>query len=102
MSKKATIECCVFCYGQENGKPVAVCSACVQKIIRASPAAIANLIEKYKDKLTPDQLHFLQGATDQEVQYDFKTRKFRKDMDRERVGRTAKPAHPGVRQMRAA
>jgi hypothetical protein len=95
-------EVCVFCYGQENGKPVAVCSRCVQKIICASPTAIANFIEKHKDTLTPDQLHFIQTATDEEVNYEFKARKVRGGMERKRTGRTAKLAHPQIRQMRAA
>jgi hypothetical protein len=96
-------EVCVFCYGLENGKPVSLCSRCVQRIICASPTAIANFIEKHKDTLTPDQLHFLQTATDEEeIHYDHETRTTRKNMERKRTGRTAKPTHPQIRQMRAA
>jgi hypothetical protein len=87
-------EVCAFCYGQENGKPVAVCSRCVQKIICSSPAAIVNFIEKRKDTLTPDQLHFLQTTTDEEeIQYEHTTRKPRQNLDRARTGRAAKSAH---------
>lgn len=101
MSKKSTIECCVFCYGQENGKPVSLCSTCVQKLLLASPEEITAM--KQADNVTTDQLYFLESLTEEEeVQYDFKTRKYRKDMERKRTGRTAKPAHSGVRQMRAA
>lgn len=95
-----TNEVCVFCYGLENGKPVVVCSKCVQKIICASPAAIAKFIEKHQDTLTSDQLHFLQ-TTDEEISYDFKARKVRGNMERKRTGRTPKSAHPRIRQMRA-
>ncbi len=96
-----TIECCVFCYRQENGKPVSLCSTCVQKLLLASPEEIAAMNQA--DNVTEDQLHFLESLTeDEEVQYEFKTRKFRKDMERKRVGRKIKPTPTRIRQMRAA
>lgn len=93
-----TIECCVFCYGQENGKPVSLCSRCVQKLLIASPEDIEAM--KQADDVTTDQLHFLESLSDEEeVQYEFKTRKFRKDMVRERVSRASQPSREKVRAM---
>ena len=86
------MDVCVFCHGLENGEPVAVCSRCVQKIICASPEAVANFIEKHKETLTPDQLHFLQTTTDEEVNYEFKARKVRGGMERKRPGRISRPS----------
>ena len=97
-----TEQCCIYCFGQEDGKPVTVCSRCIQLIMNAKPEAITAFILKYKQELTEEQLHYLQNTTDEVIQYDHKTRKFRKDLVRKGTGREAKPAHPQVRQMRAA
>ena len=90
---------CEFCHCQERGKPVAVCSRCVQELICASPVMIADAIERHRDTLTPGKLHFLQSIKDEEVNYEFKARKHRKNMERKRVSREVQPSRERVRAM---
>ena len=95
------MDVCAFCYGLENGKPVSLCSRCVGKLLLASPEEIAAM--KQMGNVTADQLHFLESLLeDEEVNYDFKARKFRKDMVRKRVSRAVRFAHPEIRTLRAA
>ena len=95
------MDVCVFCYGQENSKPVSLCSRCVQKLLIASPEKIAAM--KRADNVTEAQLRYLNSLSeDEEVNYEFKARKVRGGMERKRTGRTAKLARSQKRQMRAA
>jgi len=93
MSKKSTIECYIFCRGQENGKPVSLCSRCVQKLLIASPETIAEM--KQEPEVTEAQLHFLNGLSDEEEEIlnEHTTRKPRQGLDRARAGRAVKFAH---------
>lgn len=96
-------EVCVFCYGQENGRPVTVCSRCLQKLAMASHEKVSTVIEKYGDYLDPEKLYFLKSALeDGEINYEYKTRKHRRNLARKRTGRTSQPTCQRVRQMRAA
>jgi hypothetical protein len=82
-------EVCVFCYGLENGKPVSLCSRCVQKLLIASPEKIAAM--KRADNVTEAQLRYLNSLSeDEEVNYEFKTREVRGNMGRKRTGRTSR------------
>ena len=86
------MDVCVFCYGQENGKPVSLCSRCVQKLLIASPEKIAAM--KQADNVTADQLRYLNNLSeDEEVNHEFKARKIRGNLVRERVSRTSRPPH---------
>jgi hypothetical protein len=95
-------QCCIYCTRQEDGKPATVCSRCVQLIINANPEAITAFLSQNQQTLTVEQLHSLQNTTDQEVEYEHKTRKFRKNLGRKRIGRTVKPVYSQIRQVRAA
>ena len=88
-----TEQCCIYCYGQENGKPVTVCSRCIQLIMNAKPEAVTAFVLKHKTELTEQQLHYLENTIDEEINNVHKARKPRKNMVRKRTGRPAKPAH---------
>ena len=95
------MDVCVFCYGLENGKPVSLCSRCVQKLLIASPEKIAAM--KQADNVTADQLRYLNNLSeDEEANYEFKARQVRGNLVRERISRTTKSPHPKIREMRAA
>ena len=86
------IEACVFCYEQESGKPVALCSPCVQNLLIALPEKIAEM--KQANNVTEIQLRYLNRLSDEEeMQYEHTTRKSRQNLDRARIGRAAKSAH---------
>jgi hypothetical protein len=96
-----TEQCCIYCFGQEDGKPCTVCSRCIQLIMNAKPEAVTAFVLKHKQKLTEQQLHYLQTTTDEVIHYDYKARKYRQNLARTRTGRTPKSARPSIRQMRA-
>jgi hypothetical protein len=92
---------CVFCYGQENGKPVTVCSRCLQKLAMAPQEKISAVIQKYGEHLDSEKLYFLKTALeDTEVNYEFKTRKHRRNLAGKRTGRTSQPTRQRIRQVR--
>ena len=95
-----TEDCCIYCSRQEDGKPVTVCSRCLQLTVNAKPEAVTAFILKHKMELTEQQLDYLENITDEEIHYEHKTRPTRKNLVRERIGRAAKPAHQKIRQMR--
>ena len=86
-------QCCIYCFGQEDGKPVTVCSRCIQLIINAKPEAVTAFILEHKMELTEQQLDYLKNTIDEEISNDDKTRTTRKNMVRKRIGRPVKPAH---------
>jgi hypothetical protein len=76
---------CAFCDGLENGKPVSLCSRCVQRLL-ITPAEDIELMKQDPD-VKEAQLHFLDNISDEEETiYEFKkTRKFRPALDRSRI-----------------
>ena len=102
MAVGMNIEHCVFCYGRDDGRPATVCSRCLQKLAMAPQEKISAVIEKYGEELDPERLYFLKSALeDKEVNYEFKTRKHRSNLERTRTGRTPQPTHSRKRAMRA-